>query len=87
MAGWALTPIAPAAAQLYILRAAAPDASAAPFIFTAATVGAGNSKILSDEILGSSQGMTQGLEILEFALGILELPTMSFSGLTRGSLC
>ena len=44
MAGGALTPIAPAAAQLYILRAAAPDASAAPFIFTAATEGTGNSR-------------------------------------------
>ena len=30
--------------------------------------------------------MTQGLAILEFALGILEFPTMSSSGLTRGSL-
>ena len=48
MAGGALTPIAPAAAQLYILRAAAPDASAALFIFTAATAGTGNSRISSD---------------------------------------
>ena len=70
---------------IFYLRTAAPDASAAPFIFTAATVGAGNfrfalgilefsvilgldprisvlgnSRILSDEILGSSRGMTQG---------------------------
>ena len=30
--------------------------------------------------------MTQGLAILEFALGILEFPTMSSPSLTRGSL-
>ncbi|MDY4451805.1 MAG: hypothetical protein SPE37_06785 [Campylobacter sp.] len=41
LGSWLTTP---AAAQLYILRAAAPDASAAPFIFTAATEGTGNSR-------------------------------------------
>ena len=65
---------------IFYLRTAAPDASAAPFIFTSATAGTGNSRILyyvilgldprisvlgnsrilSDEILGSSRGMTQG---------------------------
>ena len=58
----------------YLRRAAAKiTKSAAPFIFTAATAGTGNSRILSDEILGSSRGMTQGLGILEFILGILNL--------------
>ena len=45
---------------IFYLRAATPDASAAPFIFTAATARTGNSRILSDEILGSSRRMTQG---------------------------
>ena len=46
MAGGALAPIAPAAAQLYIyLRTAAPDARVAPFIFTSATAGTKNSRI------------------------------------------
>ena len=72
---------------IFYLRTAALDASAAPFIFTSATAETGNSRILSDEIPRSSRGMTQGLEILEFALGILEFSTMSSSGLTRGSLC
>ena len=36
----------------YYLRTAAPDASAAPFIFTAATAGTGNSRILYYVILG-----------------------------------
>ena len=45
----------------YLRRAAAKiTKSAAPFIFTAATAGTGNSRILSDEILGSSRRMTQG---------------------------
>ena len=57
---------------IFYLRTAALDASAAPFIFTSATAETGNSRILSDEIPRSSRGMTQGLEILEFALGILE---------------
>ena len=37
---------------IFYIRAAAPDASAAPFIFTAATVGTGNSRILYYVILG-----------------------------------
>ena len=67
---------------IFYLRTAAGTlgASATPFIFTAATAGTGNSRILyyvilgldprisvlgnsrilSDEILGSSRGMTQG---------------------------
>ena len=74
---------------VFYLQAAAGtlDASAAPFVFTAATAGTGNSRILSDEIPRSSRGMAEGLEILEFTLGILEFSTMSSSGLTRGSLC
>nr|WP_321319484.1 hypothetical protein [uncultured Campylobacter sp.] len=37
---------------IFYLRTAAPDASAAPFIFTAATAGTGNSGILYYVILG-----------------------------------
>ena len=37
----------------------------------------GNSRILCDEIIWSSRGMPQGLGILEFVLGILELPVNS----------
>ena len=91
---------------IFYLRAAAPDASAAPFIFTAATEGTGNfriylrnfrilyyvilgldprisvlgnSRILSDEILGSSRGMIQGLDIFVVDLGIVELLGMKAS--------
>ena len=49
-----------------------------------------NSRILCDEIPRSSRGMTQDLEILDFALGILDFhlkfPTMSSPSLTGGSL-
>ena len=37
---------------IFYIRAAAPDASAVPFIFTAATAGTGNSRILYYVILG-----------------------------------
>ena len=80
MAGGALAPIAPAAAQLYILRAAAPDASVAPFIFTAATAGTGNSKILYYVILG----LDPRISVLGNSKFIFDEIPRSSRGMTQG---
>ena len=65
----------------YYLRTAAPDASAAPFIFTAATAGTGNSRILYYVILG----LDPRISVLGNSKFIFDEIPRSSRGMTQGA--